>query len=316
MLDIPRVRWFPARPLGHRQGLQETRVDDIEPKGAVCGAAAKVISVGGIPIRIVSGHAGFWHHADLRYRNFYVSDDVEPQEEVEILVRSSDDAAGLPDGSEGTIIEVSEDALHMVRGKARGVWHRARRHAQLEQRASEFDGSCKVPDYAGASLVQVILCHHLLERGALLVHSSAVAVEDRGYLFVGRSGAGKSTTAMLSEGIGRVFADDVNIASAGDDVTGPTVSGTPYCGALKPGGLNETAPLKAVYVLKQADRNKRSRLSRSESIRRMLESVVLFDESPAAAKAALENTAELCERVPCYELEFLKNPSFWSCADA
>jgi len=274
----------------------------------------KTIRVGNVSFRIVSDHPGFWRHADRRYARFYVPGDDAPDETVALHVVPGE-APHLPrQGADKTEIQVESDRIRMVRGRAVGVWEKDRHRARVEQRASDFETEEKIPDYACDSFVRVILCHHLLDRGALLVHSAGIARGDDGYVFAGRSGAGKSTVARLSADMSRILADDVTIVSPHGQ-HGALLSGTPYCGALTPGGRNETVPLRGFYFLRQAHRNQRRRLSRPEAISRLLQSVVFFDESPDATASILDNVDALSARVPCYELEFVKDASFWRCID-
>jgi len=80
---------------------------------------------------------------------------------------------------------------------------------------------------------------------AMLVHSAGIICEDRGYLFVGPSEAGKSTVAHVSAER-HVLNDEMNLVELGPD--GAHLVGTPFNGyfrAKRPG----RAPLAGVLLL-------------------------------------------------------------------
>ncbi len=58
---------------------------------------------------------------------------------------------------------------------------------------------------------QIMLSRVLADRGGCYLHSGGVVLNGKGFLFVGHSEAGKSTTMKLLEGVGEVLCDDRNI---------------------------------------------------------------------------------------------------------
>ena len=302
---------FPFVPGRQVEALDMERA---ETGGGAKSPVAKTISVGEVQIRLLADDATFWRYADARYRDFYVSASVEPHEELELVAVGGEEAAGLAcDGAKSEIV-VRGEKLHMEVGNTVGLWDRRRHHGRICGRAGDPALENGALYYASEALLRAILAYHLMDRDSLLLHSAGIVRRGRGYLFVGRSGAGKSTVAELSAGSVEVLSDDANIASfpAGAE---PTMSGTPCCGDFSPPGRNETAPLNALYFLRQAPTNRRTVLPRAEALRRLLQCVVFFEESVTATEVILDSATELCSRVPCYELEFVKNNSFWSVAD-
>jgi hypothetical protein len=89
----------------------------------------------------------------------------------------------------------------------------------------------------------------------LMVHASVIRYEDNGYIFLGRSGTGKSTHSRLwLENIeGAVLLNDDNpVIRLTEGV--PYVFGTPWSGKT-PCYKNEAVPLKAVVRIEQAPAN-------------------------------------------------------------
>jgi hypothetical protein len=101
-------------------------------------------------------------------------------------------------------------------------------------------------------LDEIAFRDHLAHDGALLLHASAVIVDAGAVLFIGHSGAGKSTTAALwrrhARGA-RVLSDDRVVVRP---VRGrPWAWGTPWHGSGR-WASPERAPVAAVCVLEQA----------------------------------------------------------------
>jgi hypothetical protein len=100
-------------------------------------------------------------------------------------------------------------------------------------------------------LEDLLFRHLMADHGALLVHACGVSWHGRGYLFVGSSGAGKSTTARLWCAAGAtILNDDRVVLEVGKD--GVLIHPTPWFGEHPEVG-GEAVPLRAVYLLRQGD---------------------------------------------------------------
>ncbi len=86
-------------------------------------------------------------------------------------------------------------------------------------------------------------------RGVLALHACAVAEGDDALVFVGHSGAGKSTIAELAESAGaEVLSDDRTIVAAEPD--GARAWGTPWHGSYRR-GLPHSARVRGIFLLVQ-----------------------------------------------------------------
>jgi hypothetical protein len=98
-------------------------------------------------------------------------------------------------------------------------------------------------------LEDLLFRHLLADRGAVLVHACGVAWQGNGYLFVGSSGTGKSTTArMWKEAGATILNDDRVVVEASRDEA--FIHPTPWFGEY-PEVSAEAVRLAAIYFLRK-----------------------------------------------------------------
>jgi hypothetical protein len=92
----------------------------------------------------------------------------------------------------------------------------------------------------------------LARRGGVVLHASSLVSDGRAYLFVGHSGAGKSTTAMNAASAGaQVLSDDRTIVVREQDGS-YTAWGTPWHGSFRR-ATNASAPVAGLFIIVQAE---------------------------------------------------------------
>ena len=149
------------------------------------------------------------------------------------------------------------------------------------------------------SLESLMLRHH-----ALLLHAALIRSNGRGILFTAPSGTGKSTQASLWEkykGAEILNGDRAGIRKIGDTWH---AFGLPYAGSSNI-YRNESAPLKALVLLRQAKENRISRISSAEAMRSIYPEITIHRWDPDFVAKALDLFLELCTDVPVYLLECL-----------
>lgn len=115
-------------------------------------------------------------------------------------------------------------------------------------------------------LDQILLIHLSALNKGVLFHACGVVLEEKGLIFVGHSGAGKSTIGklFLKYKQALILSDDRIVAKKeGSDFM---IHGTPWYGSL---GLcsPDKARLKKIFFLKKSDRNSVTPLSTRESVK-------------------------------------------------
>lgn len=155
-------------------------------------------------------------------------------------------------------------------------------------------------------LDQILLIHLSALNKGILVHACGAALENKGLLFVGSSGAGKSTIGgLLKKHKNALILSDDRIVIR-KDKTGFFIYGTPWQGTLKSSSPRKTK-LQKIFFLKKSRNNKIVPLSGGEGARRLSS----FSFLPYWEKASMEKTisaiCELANKNIFYELSFYPN---------
>lgn len=155
--------------------------------------------------------------------------------------------------------------------------------------------------------------------GGLSVHASAVANNDKGFLFLGQSEAGKTTVTRLSSSVGHIpLGDDLNfiIKTGGDDyilAAGPTLSNPD----LK--HSSQRPVLRGIFHLVQDARDYLVPLPPIKVAQKVVESLgqipFYADLSDENINKAFHAGCAIARSVPGYELHFRKSSDFWAVID-
>jgi hypothetical protein len=161
-------------------------------------------------------------------------------------------------------------------------------------------------------LDEVLMIHHLAGGKGLEVHALGV-VDDAGFghLFLGHSGAGKSTSARLwqaeqSQRGGRILSDDRIILRKREGQV--WMYGTPWhgdAGIASPG----SARLSHIYILEQAPTNELVPMPRSIATAEIFARSFVPRHSPEALNFALQFIEQLAQELPCDTFRFLPQSS-------
>jgi hypothetical protein len=154
-------------------------------------------------------------------------------------------------------------------------------------------------------LDELLMIHRLSRGEGVEVHAVGISDEQgRGHLFLGHSGAGKSTTARLwldRPGV-RILSDDRIILRARDGQI--WMYGTPWhgdAGIASP----ESAPLTGIYLLEHGNRNERSLLTPGQAAAELFTRCFVTHHSGEGIRFTLEFLDRVAREVPCSIFKFV-----------
>lgn len=149
-----------------------------------------------------------------------------------------------------------------------------------------------------------VLVASLLGRGrGVELHSCGIIDRrDRGHLFVGVSGAGKSTTADLWEhAASSVLSDDRVIVRERDGEM--QMFGTPWHGEAER-SIPANVPIAGVYLIVQSEKNSLRTLEPAEAVARLFQCTFPLFHDSKALDFTIGFLARLVATVPVRELQF------------
>lgn len=148
---------------------------------------------------------------------------------------------------------------------------------------------------------QILLSELLVNRQGLLVHSAGMELWGQGFLFVGHSSAGKSTTVTMLREQGTILCDDRIALRKMND--GFQIYGTWHHGTVSDVSPN-SAPLRAICFIEQSDSNRAIPLTdKHEVLRRLLPCLVKPLVTRDWWEKTLATVEQLVQTVPAYRLQ-------------
>lgn len=143
-------------------------------------------------------------------------------------------------------------------------------------------------------------------KGTLLTHASSVIYEGRSYLFLGKSGTGKSTHSRMwqsaLEGV-VLMNDDHPVLRVGEDGI-VTAYGSPWSGKT-PCYKNISAPLGGIIRISRALYNKANRLMPIQAYASLMTSCSGMTWDKELADGKHDTLQAIVSRTPCWVMECL-----------
>lgn len=159
--------------------------------------------------------------------------------------------------------------------------------------------------HALMNLYSSFIVHH---NWGLLIHSSCVIEEGRAHIFMGHSGAGKSTAAKLSYPR-KLLSDEATILKiSGESIT---VFNSPFRSELQSTDHKENCSLASIQLLEQSRSNKRMKIKKSEALLQITDKVFFWCYRAEEPTKILRLLKLVVNEIPVYELHFQKNNTFW-----
>ena len=237
--------------------------------------------IGSLPLRLTSHDCALLDAASQRYQGFQQLENNRFSIEVEREPAKAKEPTAFVCDFEGA--RVAADSSY---ARFSGVHH----------------------EYALDSLLRMFLSWALLPQDGFLLHAASVIHNGKACVFVGRSGAGKSTVASLSPK-GSVLTDEISLIKR---VNGEWHAfGTPFWGEFRADGINRSAPLAGIFRLIQSPDNYLQPVRSSELLKSLLPCVLFFSSQTSDHQRLLQILAAACAEIRGYNLQFQKNRSFW-----
>jgi len=149
---------------------------------------------------------------------------------------------------------------------------------------------------------------------AYLIHSSGVIAENKGFIFIGSSGKGKTTVSNLSQKY-KVLNDEINIIEFDQNNKKLMLGSTPFNGNYKnkQAGL---ADLKAIFLLNHAPKHEIKEINKGEAVKIISKEIVppigledFVDKN--TFQKMFDIAADIANKTEVYLLNFLPDAGFW-----
>ena len=159
---------------------------------------------------------------------------------------------------------------------------------------------------------------YLIESNQFLFHCSSVVNKNgKANLYLGHSGAGKTTICELSKPR-KIINDDMNIIEFKDNKVFIKTGGIGGAFNTKSEHLEESFELQDIYWLKQSNSNERNKLPVSKAYSKLMASFANLNWS-SLSESTIEKLSQASSRLSSsqqsYELSFKKDSSCWDIID-
>jgi len=164
------------------------------------------------------------------------------------------------------------------------------------------------PSLLACGAGELLFRARVLFADGLVFHASGVDDHGRGILFVGHSGAGKSTQALMwcaAEGVVAMNDDRVAVRCLPD---GPSIYGTPWGGSAEI-ARNHRAPLRGIVVLEKASENELIAVSGEEAAPLLLPRAFLPYWDQGLMAMAADNLHAILRAAPVHRLRCRPEPA-------
>lgn len=252
------------------------------------------IKIGGIKTSIRSDNTDFIERMRSGYGQFVWSGSGG----IDFLVKMQ----GLPFLKGGQGVFISQDLVTVKENGLEGCF-------DLKKRKGDIFIQPQFLIEGVLNLLKGIYSLLVVKKGGLVLHASGILRQGKVYIFFGPSGSGKSTVAKLSTQCqdslaGGIVLDEESVFIA--EVHGSyQASGQKVAGSFPVYGLYKLSKDRVVYL---------RRLSFSEALSEVF-TVPWPLKDLAWHEMLLANFSKLARTLPCFDLHFRPDNSFWGCID-
>ena len=255
------------------------------------------IEIGGMAIALRTDDLEFRELLANRYAGFLKAGKFPPQFEFDIDLSDSP-AGGSPD--DDVQVKLENGRWLLQRGDFRAQWDASAGRGQIRQ-------SCN--PYAIDSVLRIVHSLILARQGGFLVHAASAIRGGRAYLFVGVSGAGKTTISRLAPPDAHLLTDEISyVRRQGDQYL---ACGTPFAGELARVGENQSAPVSTLFLLEKGPENRIEPVAPGDAVRLLMRNILFFAEDSELVRLVFRSACEFVEWVPVRRLIFVPDERVW-----
>lgn len=254
------------------------------------------VEIGGMPILLRSPDTSFRQMLQERYAGF-VSASSRPRFEFDISLRQPADRLSPEDDVR---VQMRGGRWLLERGDFRAEWDPQTGRGQVFQAPGP---------YSIDSVLRIVHTLILAREGGFLLHAASAIRNGNAFLFAGISGAGKTTISRLAPPDATLLSDEISYVRCGSGKY--YACGTPFAGELAKVGANESAPLKALFLLAKGPQNRVEEIPAPDAVRQLLRNILFFAEDRELVERVFQSACEFVRRVPVRRLTFVPDPSVW-----
>lgn len=277
----------------------ESRIVEPLPPVETGGSEGVRVCMAGLAVRVRCSHPGVRSLLRQRYAGF----EHGGADLLEARVECSPGETAY--ASMNPAITIEAGAIRFNRPDYRGMIDLGQGDVWLKVRSAH-----PVEDID--AFLRILFGFLAFERGGLMLHAAAIHRRGRGFLFLGRSGAGKTTVCRVSKA-DRTLNDDLVILYPERD--GWMIHSTPFTNPSQVRPNRLSAPAAGLYRLVQAREVRLRPLTPGEALAEVIASIPVLTQDPSRLGALLSRCEQLISDVPAYSLDFLPDDSFWQVVD-
>ena len=164
------------------------------------------------------------------------------------------------------------------------------------------------------NVLRVFTAYKAVESGGVILHSAGLVFEDKAYIFVGRSNAGKTTLTRKAHKYGaKVLSDDINMVLPGDNKSGYAAHAVPFSGefgrTLEHADSRECYPLAALILLTKGESLRVTTAEPSEAVAKLLVGCPFVNMDTEQVPLLFDAVTTLAAAVPVVRLQSARDES-------
>jgi hypothetical protein len=259
------------------------------------GGKGVVVKVGELAVSLETNDIEYCRKLRNHYHGFV---DRAERAEFSFRIELTDSRINDPDDE----VRVRRRSTHwsLERGDFQAEWNMESNRGTIRQSANL---------YSIDAALRIFHTVVLATRDGFLLHAASAIRNGRAFLFMGPSGAGKTTMACLRPSDATLLTDEVSYVRK--QAEGFAAFGTPFAGELAKSGENVSAPIAGLYLLVQGPRNRIDPMDAPEAVRAVLANMLFFADDPELVRSVFQSACQLVSRVPVYRLTFVPDFRVW-----